>query len=187
MCIRDRNVWGKSTSDQKVIEALRLKTLGDVEGHPSDAVSWKMRGAGDVVGHEFHGNQWTGGWPEGLKNITGAKGSNPGGLYSDATGQKWYVKRYNNPEQAATEHIANQVYRAVGVGAPHSVLGEGGDYASKWMPSDGTLAKVGITKDRADHILDGFAADVFLDNWDAVGTGHDNILVSGNRVTPVSY
>lgn len=168
-----KNVFGRTTSDHKVIDALRLKTLGD------------------VAGHEFHGNQWTDGeggggdWPEGLKNITGAKGSNPGGLYEDANGDKWYVKRYNDPNQAATEHISNEIYRAIGVDAPRSVLGHGGDYASKWMPSDGTLAKAGLTKERADAILDGFAADVFLDNWDAVGTGHDNILVNGDRVTRI--
>lgn len=171
-----KSVFGHHTPDHKVLDALRKSHTRQLEFNPDQP-------------RDEHG-QWTdtgggGNWPSGLKNISGAKGSNPGGLYKDSTGQKWYVKRYNDPRQAATEQISNEIYRAVGVDAPHSVLGEGGDYASKIIPSDGTLAEVGLTRERADKILDGFAADVFLDNWDAVGTGHDNILVHGDKVTRV--
>lgn len=172
-----KSVFGAKTSDHRVLDALRrlrasrLLAEYDEAEHPRDEIGRWTDAGGD--------------WPSGLTNVSGAKGSNPGGLYKDASGQKWYVKRYNDPRQAATEHIANAVYHAVGVDAPHSVLGEGGDYASKWQPSDGTLAQAGITKERADRILDGFAADVFLDNWDAVGTGHDNVLVKGDRVTRI--
>jgi hypothetical protein len=130
----------------------------------------------------------TGKWPEGLVKVSGAKGSNPGGLMRDAQGRRWYVKEYADPGQAAAEHVSNQVYRALGLGAPESVLGEGGQYASAWREGGRTLADAGLTKGNADAVLDGFAADVLTMNWDAVGTGHDNVLVEPKgtpRVTRV--
>jgi hypothetical protein len=40
-----------------------------------------------------------------------------------------------------------------------------------------TLAKVPLTRELANKILDGFAADVLLANWDVIGLENDNILV----------
>jgi hypothetical protein len=125
-------------------------------------------------------------WPAGLTKISGAKGSNPGGLMRDAQGRRWYVKEYADPGQAAAEHVSNQVYRALGLGAPESVLGEGGQYASAWREGGRTLADAGLTKGNADAVLDGFAADVLTMNWDAVGTGHDNVLVEPKGVPRVT-
>jgi hypothetical protein len=116
-------------------------------------------------------------WPRDLVKIGAQQGSNPGGLMRDAQGRKWYVKEYADPGQAAAEHVSNQVYRSLGLSAPESVLGEGGQYASLWREGGQTLAKAGVTRENADAVLDGFAADVLTMNWDAVGTGHDNVLV----------
>ncbi len=114
-----------------------------------------------------------------LKQVGGQKGSNEGGTYVDKSGQKWYVKNYKDPAQAAGEHVSNQVYKAVGAKVPETVLGPNGKLASKWMDDAGhTLAEHGVTQDNANKILDHFAADVMVANWDTVGTGHDNILVS---------
>ena len=38
------------------------------------------------------------------------------------------------------------------------------------------MGDLGLTADSAQEVLDGFVADVLLDNWDA-GTGLDNIVV----------
>lgn len=146
----------------------------------------RVRTLGDVEGHEFHGNQYTSGagggnYPSDLTKIGEAKGSNPGGLHVDASGQKWYVKQYGKPEQAASEHVANQIYEGVGAKVPESALGPKGELATKWLPDAGkTLGQTGLTKENANAILDHYAADVFVANWDAVGTGHDNVLVGKN-------
>jgi len=113
-----------------------------------------------------------------LKQVGGQKGSNEGGTFVDPSGQKWYVKNYKDPEQAAGEHVSNKVYEAVGARVPETVLGPNGRLASKWMEDAGpTLGQHGVDKQTADKILDHFAADVVTANWDTVGTGHDNILV----------
>ncbi len=110
----------------------------------------------------------------------GQGGSNPGGFYLGSDGVQRYVKFYADPRQAHGEHLANEVYRALGIEAPRSVVFDHDGqtaYASEILPSTGTVGKLGLTKDLADRILAGFAADVLTGNWDAVGTGLDNVVV----------
>lgn len=123
------------------------------------------------------------------KKVGGAKGSNLGGVYEDAKGAKHYVKEYKNPQQAMSEAAANSVYRELGLEVPESFVRVGSDgktyFVSKWMDDmEGTLGNLGMTAADANKILDGFVADVFTMNWDAVGTGLDNVvrLASGKIV-----
>ena len=108
------------------------------------------------------------------------KGSNLGGVYADKGGNKFYVKQYKNPDQAATEAIANKVYRELGIDVPDSAVRsvDGKTYfVSRWMDDvKGTIGDLGMTADDAAQILDGFIGDVFTANWDAVGTGLDNVV-----------
>ena len=125
-----------------------------------------------------------------LANKVGeAKGSNVGGVFVDSKGVKYYVKEYSNPTQAQTEAIANTLYRELGKDVPESFVRTGSDgktyFVSKWIDGmKGTLQDLGMTADDAVKILDGFVADVFTANWDAVGTGLDNVvrLASGKIV-----
>jgi 2'-5' RNA ligase len=108
-----------------------------------------------------------------------AQGSNPGGSYRAADGSMWYVKQYRDPTQAYSEQAANELYHALGLGGSKSVVGDVDGrtvYARQWMEGE-TLANVDLTRDVASRIIDGFAADAFTGNWDAVGTGFDNVLV----------
>lgn len=138
----------------------------------------------DATGFDDHGRGEPGSaaWFSGLVQTGPAKGSNPGGSYKDPkTGDKWYVKRYANKDQAAAEQISNAVYRKLGATVPTSVLGDGGQFATKWEGGRQTLGSAGIDKETANKILDHYAADAFLANWDAVGTGHDNVLVADGK------
>jgi hypothetical protein len=118
-------------------------------------------------------------WFASLVKKGGAKGSNPGGTYEAPDGTRWYVKEYSDPAQGAAEVLSSAIYNRLGLQAPVSVLGKGGRFASRWMDGvKGTVGQLGLTKERADEILDGFAADVFTVNWDAVGTGLDNVVVT---------
>ena len=120
--------------------------------------------------------------------VGGQQGTNPGGTYSGPNGS-YYVKQYTDHSRAAGEHLSNAVYRALNIGAPESFLVTSGGalvngkHASKIIDGD-TVASLGnLSKDRAVQFTDGFAADVLLANWDAVGTGKDNILVgAGGKV-----
>lgn len=113
------------------------------------------------------------------KKVGEQKGSNAGGFYEGADGVKRYVKEYSDPGQAHGEQVSNAVYRALGFGAPESQVFEKGGklhYASKVIDGK-TLSEVGLNKENAGKILDGFAADVLLVNWDVVGMSKDNVIV----------
>lgn len=103
------------------------------------------------------------------------QGSNPGGIYKGPDGVTRYVKTYKDPAQAWGEKLANDLYNNLGINAPKSVVVGKSTYASELIPDVKTLADLGITKERADAILKGYAADVLTANWDALGIDHANI------------
>jgi SPP1 gp7 family putative phage head morphogenesis protein len=114
------------------------------------------------------------------KKIGEQEGSNPGGLYMGSDGVQRYVKFYPDKVQAYCEHISNEIYRGLGQKAPVSVLFEHSGqitYASEVLPTVGTVGAQGLTKALATEVLDGFAADVLTANWDAVGSGLDNVVL----------
>ncbi len=120
------------------------------------------------------------------QRTAGPAGSNDGGFYTGTDGVARYVKFYKDPGQAAGEHVANRLYRDLGLGAPKSELFRTEDgrlaYASEIMDNLGTLearargATLAATKARAVKALDGFAADVLTANWDAAGLSMDNMV-----------
>ncbi len=116
-------------------------------------------------------------------------GSNPGGVYQDVMGRRFYVKRYDNEGQALSEVVSNAVYRELGLGGPKSfaVRSSTGQmhFASEIVENSGTVGQLGLTKESAQKILKGFSADVLTVNWDAVGTGLDNVVISGKKVVRI--
>ena len=112
-------------------------------------------------------------------------------MYEDAKGAKYYVKEYKNPQQAMSEAAANSVYRKLGLEVPDSVVRVGNDgktyFVSEWLDNlEGTLGNLGMTAADANKILDGFVADVFTMNWDAVGTGLDNVVrFAGGKIARI--
>jgi hypothetical protein len=111
------------------------------------------------------------------KKISDKKGSNPGGVYTDPEGKKWYVKFPATQDIAKNEVLANKLYAAAGVSVPVLDLvrinGEIG-VASEWED--------GLKKDKAGLIQAGirreFGVDAWLGNWDVVGMEYDNALIS---------
>lgn len=121
--------------------------------------------------------------------LAGPSGSNPGGVYRGADGVTRYVKEYTDPAQAYGEHIANQLYRALGHDVPDSIVFQLADgrlaYASTMLENTQTLGSVRLTSARARKALDGFAADVLTGNWDAAGLNLDNMLLQGRKIVRV--
>jgi 8-oxo-dGTP pyrophosphatase MutT (NUDIX family) len=118
------------------------------------------------------------------------KGSNAGGIYTGTDGKDRYVKMYTNTEQGMGEHFANVIYNSLGFYAPSSgLLGNEYDrpngYFSEMIPGVKTLQEVGITKQRARNVMRGFVADILVNNWDAVGTGYDNIVFEPGSDVPI--
>jgi hypothetical protein len=113
-----------------------------------------------------------------LEKISEQLGSNTGGWYEHkGTREKYYVKLYENPEQARIEFIANAIYKKLGIPAVESEL----------FPMDGKLAiaskevkgakSMHLESMKGDsEIRNGFIADAYLANWDVVGLCYDNIV-----------
>lgn len=106
-------------------------------------------------------------------------GSNPGGLYEDGEGDRWYCKFPKTTDHARNEVLAAKLYEAVDVRVPETRLisCKGGiGVASRYIPrleADPEALKDGAV----DGVADGFAVDCWLANWDSVGLVYDNMLV----------
>ena len=117
------------------------------------------------------------------EKIGNAQGSNDGGFYKGKDGVERYVKFYTDPAQAHCEHLANSIYRDLGIGAATSATFQKDGhtaYASEIIKDAKTLKQAGLTTDRAKQAMKGFVADVLTGNWDVVGTGMDNMVVLKN-------
>ena len=113
------------------------------------------------------------------------KGSNPGGVYKDAVGNSRYVKFYDDPKQARGEFLANKIYSSLSVTVPSSQLFEkdGKPVYSHHLMDGQTVKQIGqITENQAKAFMNGAAADILTANWDAVGTGKDNVFIGNNGV-----
>jgi ADP-ribose pyrophosphatase YjhB (NUDIX family) len=104
------------------------------------------------------------------------QGSNPGGFFKDQSGQEWYVKVPKSTAIARNEILAGKLYEAAGVRVPELKEVEVGGrtaIASKIVPG---LKKLTDFGDGNASVMEGFATDAWLANWDAVGLAHDNLL-----------
>ncbi len=123
------------------------------------------------------------------RKVGDAKGSNAGGFYEGTDGVQRYVKFYKEAGQAHGEHLANTIYRDLGLTAPKSQLFEHEGktaYASDILQGGQTLKDAGLTPKRAKAFLKGFAGDVLTGNWDAAGLGLDNAFVlPGDKIARI--
>lgn len=126
-----------------------------------------------------------------FENTAPARGSNKGGFYRGSDGVNRYVKFYDDPTQAASEHLANEIYRELGLESPVSQVFKTADgklaYASEIFEGGETLSAIKQAKGTrlpfktdATNAMDGFVGDVLTGNWDAAGLGHDNMMRLAN-------
>jgi hypothetical protein len=114
---------------------------------------------------------------------SGPLGSNPGGLHTDAEGNKYYVKAYagaNGDDRTKNEKLASELYQLAGV--PVADIG-----LTQWKGRTAIASRM-IDGEKLDkfeprfypHIEDlqeHFPADAWLANYDVAGTHHNNIIV----------
>lgn len=108
----------------------------------------------------------------------GQGGSNPGGKFKDANGQEWYVKWPDDADAVKSEVLAAKLYGLAGLSSQDAKLvTKGGKtaIASKWV----NIKKAGSAAALAgvDGVLQGFAVDAWLGNWDVVGLSLDNLQI----------
>jgi hypothetical protein len=123
------------------------------------------------------------------KDIGGTTG---GKLVSLEDGTNIFVKKGTNTEKKAhiaNEYVANQLYKAMGIDVPNSSLHE--DAGNLYLMSEHIEGKTigNATNNGKDlkknsvteqTVTKGYGADVLLANWDAIGQGHDNIVVGND-------
>jgi len=117
-------------------------------------------------------------------NIGGSTGAY---VATDPSGKKWVVKQYANatsPKASITnELLASRLYTELGIKVPESrmaIINGKPAFVTRMLDGvelgqisgeDVMALQAGVRK--------GFVSDAFLANWDAVGTGADNILITG--------
>ena len=134
-------------------------------------------------------------------------GSNPGGMYQDAKGQKWLVKgnaQYVSGnvtgavsnDRAKNEVLASKLMLAAGVGAPDMALVElegkhggtnagGGSLgvASKWVDGAQGLKPNDLAHKQA--VQKTFAVHAWLGNYDVLGQGYDNTVIKDGKAVNI--
>jgi hypothetical protein len=114
--------------------------------------------------------------------LSGALGSNEGGVYQDEDGSKHYKKVYRNGDQAKVEALTGKLYSKLGVknfnpeykneNGKHIITTKWDDDVRPSKPSDYKH----ISKDQADQLAKMYHAGVLTKNWDIVGLVHDNVM-----------
>ena len=107
------------------------------------------------------------------KKVGGQLGSNPGAMYEDAAGQKWYVKAPQGTDvekKVANEILAAKLYELAGI---KSASLEKSTFDGK----PGIASKIEDVQDLSVEQMaqkgaaEGFAVDAWLANWDVIGNG----------------
>lgn len=117
---------------------------------------------------------------EHMRKVSGQLGSNEGGWYEDEqSGDRFYVKFYENPSQGKVEYVANAIYARLGIKTVHSELIQMDGREAVASPAVPNAHNIGMEAQRASKdVRDGFVADAFLANWDVIGLVYDNIVES---------
>lgn len=112
------------------------------------------------------------------KQVGSQKGSNPGGLFEDGNGQKWYCKFPSDEDVVKNELLAAKFYEMLGAKVPSIRLvkkdGKLG-LASKWV--DGIKKGSAAELANAEGAHSAFVFDAWLANWDVVGLSNDNLML----------
>ncbi|WP_019024070.1 MULTISPECIES: phage minor head protein [unclassified Thioalkalivibrio] len=119
-----------------------------------------------------------------MDQIGGQGGSNPGGMYRDRQGDRWYVKNPPDPDQARNEVLAARLYALAGVDVPDVRMAtRDGRTAVASKVLDGVERNPNALRgtNKPAGARDGFAVDAWLANWDVVGLEYDNMMVRAGK------
>jgi hypothetical protein len=112
-------------------------------------------------------------------------GSNPGGVFADANGSQWYVKTPKTEDHAKNEMLAAQLYKLAGVNVPDLKFTTHNGKPGIASPIvDGNRLDLFYNVDKYENfkgLKENFPIDAWLANWDAVGTGMDNVIIDANN------
>lgn len=120
---------------------------------------------------------------DGLTKIKNKLGTNPGGVYTDEAGSKFYIKRGQTPDHVRNELTASALYDLAGTPTLRYRPVEGGKHiATEWAMKEKDNAHK-FTEAERKAAQEDFAVHAWLANYDAVGTGGDNLGIVGGKPT----
>lgn len=122
-----------------------------------------------------------------LKKVGNQMGSNPGGVFEDKSGTRFYVKAGKSTDHVANELLAADLFRLAGGKTLEYRPVEGGNHiATKLAKLDKANAR-DLTPAERKAAQQDFVANAWLANWDSIGTGGDNIGVVGGKPTALDF
>jgi hypothetical protein len=129
----------------------------------------------------------------GWKKVGPQLGSNEGGFYEDAEGNRFYVKKPKSELHAENEVLAAALYKLLGIDAADIGIASGDDGVKMTFSPDIIGSKQDLQSKLNDpeylaKLQEGFAVDAWLGNWDVAGLAFDNVMSNGSgnpvRVDP---
>lgn len=182
-----QTMWQKAKkfitgNQERVPMSTRLWTiLRQLFNEPTDNFNPSHDGKGRFArgsGHADGGAKFLGS----LTHVKSLGGSTGASLVQDEHGHQYVMKKGTSEGHIRAEFAAEQAYRAMGVKVPRSKLYETPDGPVKISRFVKGTELGKLTTHEQNHIKTqlqkNFAAHALLANWDVVGMGKDNILVS---------
>lgn len=114
-------------------------------------------------------------------------GSNPGGVYEDKSGTKFYVKAGKSTDHVANELLAADLFRMAGGNTLEYRPVEGGQHIATKLAKLDKKNVADLSPEERKAAQQDFVANAWLANWDAVGTGGDNVGVVGGKATTLDF
>jgi ADP-ribose pyrophosphatase YjhB (NUDIX family)/predicted dinucleotide-utilizing enzyme len=168
--------------------------LGLAEKHGIPVYSTTQTASGAVITLSEHGTTKTPSYQsasqpsaalnmQDLTKVSGKEGSNEGGTY-EHQGQpglgQYYIKKPATPDHVTNELLTAKLYQLAGVHTLNYVPVEGGAHVATEKE---VLYKKNVSQlneYERDAAKSDFAVHAWLANWDAAGTGGDNVGVRNN-------
>jgi SPP1 gp7 family putative phage head morphogenesis protein len=111
------------------------------------------------------------------------KGATAGEFVQDTdTGQKWLIKFPDSEDNVRNEVLAGKLYQLAGIETPelHLIRYKGKPALASRM-IDGIREGSATELAANGEVMDGFAVDAWLANWDSIGLNFDNTVLKGTK------
>jgi hypothetical protein len=117
-----------------------------------------------------------------MQRISGQMGTNPGGIFQDESGRRYYVKTLESPAHARNETIAARFYQLAGAPTLTYVRTTAPDQiATEWVHLDKKCV-AHLSESERKQAQRWFGVHAWTANWDAAGFDGDNQGVSDGKV-----
>lgn len=115
-----------------------------------------------------------------LTKIGDKKGSNDGGTYQSPSGDQYYIKQPASKDHVQNELLAAKLYKLAGANTLEYVPVSGDEHVATKLEALDKNNVSQLTPNERMIAQQDLAVHAWLANWDAVGTGGDNIGVRTN-------